>query len=655
VTGKPTQQTADTTLDDARGAFDRHAWGEAYEDLEAADGAAPLGPDDLERLGTAAWWTGRLSDVISAFERAHAGYVAEARPADAARMAVRLAVEYGHRGQSAISGGWLRRAERLVAGQPESVAHAWVSRAHFNDALHRAEYDAALENARATYAIGERLGNADFMALGLHDQGQALVAKGEVDEGLGLIDEATAAAVSGELGPHTTAVVYCNTINACRNLADYGRAGEWTEAAKRWCERQSIAGFPGMCRVQRAEIIRLRGAWPEAEQQARLAASELRDFYLDYAAEGLYQLGEIRLRTGDVEGAADYFGQAADGGHAAQPGLALLRLAEGRPEVGAAMLREALENLDADRLGRARLLPAQVELALALGDRETARRAAAELGEIGETFRTPALLAWAAWAEGSRLLGEGDHAGAIAQARRARKLWQDVDVPYEVARSRVLLGLALRAAGEDEPAKLELEAALTAFDRLGAAPDSSAVRQMLGRAVPTATAIQHIEATFMFTDVVGSTQLVEAIGDEAWENLLRWHDETLTRLFAEQGGDVVKHTGDGFLVVFDKADDAVAAAQAVQRTLAAHRRDHGFAPQVRIGIHSAGSVRHGRDFSGAGVHVAARIGALASEGEILASATTLAASAQRYESADRGQTKLKGIAQPVSLAAVEWR
>jgi class 3 adenylate cyclase len=543
----------------------------------------------------------------------------------------------------------------LVADQPESVAHAWVSRAHFNDALHRAHYDAALESARATYAIGERLGNADFMALGLHDQGQALVAKGEVDEGMGLIDEATAAAVSGELGPHTTAVVYCNTINACRNLADYGRAGEWTEAAKRWCERQSIAGFPGMCRVQRAEIIRLRGAWPEAEQQARLAASELRDFYLDYAAEGLYQLGEIRLRTGDLEGAADYFGQAADGGHSAQPGLALLRLAEGRPEVGAAMLREALENLEADRLGRARLLPAQVELALALGDRETARRAAAELREIGETFRTPALMAWAAWADGARLLAEGEHVGATAQARGARKLWQDVDVPYEAARSRVLLGRAMRAAGEEEPAKLELEAALAVFDRLGAVPDAATVRGMLGRAEPELVAIQRVDATFMFTDVVGSTQLVEAIGDDAWENLLRWHDETLTRLFGEHGGQVVKHTGDGFLVVFEVPDDAMAAAQAVQRTLAAHRHEHGFAPQVRIGIHSAAGLRHGRDFSGAGVHVAARIGALAGEGEILASATTLAGVSGRYQTTDRGQTKLKGIAQPVSLAAVEWR
>jgi class 3 adenylate cyclase len=219
----------------------------------------------------------------------------------------------------------------------------------------------------------------------------------------------------------------------------------------------------------------------------------------------------------------------------------------------------------------------------------------------------------------------------------------------------VTLGRALRAAGEEEPAKLELGAALAAFEKLGAAPDASTLREMLGRAEREPVDIQRVDATFMFTDVVGSTQLVEAIGDEAWENLLRWHDETLTRLFEEHRGQVVKHTGDGFLVVFEAPDDAIAAAQAVQRTLAAHRRDHGFAPQVRIGVHSAGGLRHGRDVSGAGVHVAARIGALANEGEILASAATLGATNGRYQATDRGQVNLKGIAKAVSLSAVEWR
>ena len=648
-------ELAEDPLEEGRAAFERHAWRVANERLAEADAETPLSPEDLERLGESAWWSGRLSEVIDAFERAHASYVAQDRATEAAAAALRLAREYGHRGERVLASGWLRRAERLLANQPESAAHGLLSRAHFNEALERADYAAALTQAETTYAIAERMRDADLMAMALHDQGQTLIARGDVDQGMALIDEATTAAVSGQLGPQATAVVYCNTINACRNLTDYGRASQWTEAAKRWCERQSIAGFPGMCRVTRAEIIGLRGAWPEAEQQARLAADELRDFYVDYASEGLYQLGEIRLRTGDLEGAADYFGQAGALGHAAQPGLALLRLAEGHATAGAAMLRSALEENGANRLGQARLLPAQVEIAIAAGDLDTAAQATAQLGAIAEAFRTPALLAWAAWADARRLVANGDHGAAIGPARRARKLWQEVDVPYEGARSRRLLGEALRGVGEEETAILELEAALAAFERLGAVPDAATTRRLLGRAELDTIEIQRVDATFMFTDVVGSTQLIEAIGDDAWENLLRWHDETLGRLFSEHGGDVAKHTGDGFLVVFDTPDAALGAAQAIQRTFAEHRRQHGFAPQVRIGVHTSGGIRHGRDFSGAGVHVAARIGALANEGEILASADTLAMASARYQGSAGRQVKLKGVSKPVEVVTLSWR
>jgi class 3 adenylate cyclase len=648
-------EVAGQALEDAREAFERHSWRAAYDGFLQADAAVPLAAEDLERLGEAAWWTGRLADVIAAVERAYSGYLAAGHRADAARAALRLAAEVGHKQEHAASTAWLRRAERLLTGEPESRAQAELSRAHFNRAVKRSEFDAALEDARHTYAIAERLGDVDLMAMGLHDQGQVLVARGEVDEGMALIDEATLAAVNGELGAYATAVVYCNTINACRDLADYGRAGEWTDAAKRWCERQAIAGFPGMCRVRRAEIVRLRGGWSEAEQQARLATSELSEFYLDYAAEGFYQLGEIRLRVGDLEAAEQYFRQAREMGRDPQPGLALLRLAEGRAEAGAAMLRRALEDeSSADRLGRARLLPAQVEVAVAVGDLETAQRAAAELESIAETFGSRALVASAAWAQGVRLLAGGDHRSAITRASRAHKLWQEVDVPYELARSRVLLGTALSAAGEDEPATIELEAALAIFERLGAEPDATATRRLLRPGEAHVQSLQHVQTTFMFTDVVGSTQLIEAIGDEAWENLLRWHDDTLRRVIGEHGGDVVKHTGDGFLVVFAAVDAALAAAQAIQRALAEHRREHGFAPQVRVGVHAASGLRHGRDFSGAGVHAAARIAALAGEGEILASSETLDGATHRYVVSNRRSLKLKGISRDVVVATVDW-
>jgi len=645
------------TLDAGHEAFERHAWRAAYDNLRAADASSPLDAADLEQLGQAAWWLGSLDDVIRAFERAYAVYQSRGRKRDAARAALRLSAEFGHKQEHAVAAGWLRRAERLLADEPESAEHGSLSRALFSRALEqRKDFEAALELADRTYAIAERVGSPDLLALGLHDKGRALLALGKVDEGMDLIDEATVAAVGGELGPHATAAVYCNTINACRDVADYGRAGEWTEAAKRWCERQSIAGFPGMCRVRRAEIVRLRGAWPEAEREIRLATAELRPFYLDYAAEGFYQLGEIRLRVGDMAAAEDAFRQAGELGRDPQPGLALLRLAQGKPDAAAAMLRHALEALPAeDRLGRARLLPAQVEVALVRGDGDAASTAIEELAESGALFGTPALRASAASAAGAAALSDGSYEHAIARAREAIHLWKEVDAPYEGARARVLLAEALGLSGHDDEAALELERAIATFDRLGATPDAVRAREAAGRGRAQSRPPEAVERTFMFTDVVGSTPLVEAMGDEAWENLLRWHDETLHAIVTAHDGEVVQHTGDGMLAAFRSPERGLGAARAIQRALADHRRDHGFAPQVRVGLHLAGGVRHGTMYSGAGIHAAARIGALAAEGQILASAETLSAAGEVVDPATRHEVRLKGLSKPMAVATVAWR
>ena len=643
------------TLDEGRDAFGRHAWRTAYERLREADAASPLGAVDLERLAESAWWLGRLDEVLDAYERAYAIYQSAGQRRDAARAALQLSAELGHRQEHAVATGWLRRAERLLADEPESAEHGSLSRAHFNHAMEQTkDFQTALRHAEQTYAIAERVGSPDLLALGLHDKGRALVAMGQVDEGMGLVDEATVAAVGGELGPHATAAVYCNTINACRDLADYGRAGEWTEAAKRWCERQSIAGFPGMCRVRRAEIIRLRGAWPEAEQEVRLATAELRPFYLDYAAEGFYQLGEIRLRVGDLPGAADYFRQAGELGRDPQPGLALLNLAEGKADSAATMLRRALDALADDRLGRTRLLPAQVEVALARGEHDTARAASDEMAASAAVFGSPALRAGAAWTAGSLSLSLGALEDAEADARRAIQLWKEVDAPYEGARARVVLAGALRGSGDEEEAILELERAATTFEKLGAQPDALQARRS-ARSGPAPTPLQKVDLTFMFTDVVGSTPLVEAIGDAAWENLLRWHDETLRRIVTAHDGKVVQHTGDGLLAVFEHPDRGLAAARGIQRALADHRRDHGFAPQVRIGVHAASGVPHGAAYSGAGVHAAARIAALADEGQILASLDTLAAAGEAPDAPSTHEVRLKGLSQPMAVSSVLWQ
>ncbi|MCA1705634.1 MAG: hypothetical protein LC808_21195, partial [Actinobacteria bacterium] len=361
----------------------------------------------------------------------------------------------------------------------------------------------ALDAADRALDIGTRFGDRDIQAFGLLLRGKSLVQMGQVTEGLGLLDEATVAAVSGECGPMTSGIIYCVAISTTAALADYQRAGEWTEASRRWCERQSIAGFPGICRVHRAEIIRLRGSWAEAEQEARRALNELQDFNLDFAAFGFYEIGEIRLRMGDLEEARDAFRQAHELGRSPQPGLALLHLAEGNVDAALEGIKRSLEDPSLDRLGRCRLLTAQVTIAIAAGDLETARGAVEEARSIAVDFDSPVLQAAAALGLGELQLAEGDPSAAVQNCRSSWRAWNRADLPYEAARARMVLGVALRADGDQEGAELELRAARKALQKLGAVLDLRRVMELLGEDVaenlPKASMPgERVIKTFMF-------------------------------------------------------------------------------------------------------------------------------------------------------------
>ncbi|MCH7718166.1 MAG: hypothetical protein IIB21_01735 [Chloroflexi bacterium] len=268
-------QETDSSTQAGRDAFERHAWREAFDLLTAANSSGILSPEDLEHLGDAAWWTGRMDECIDARERAFAGYLEQQEPRRASFVAFRLASDHQSRRAQSVAFGWLGQAARLLENEPECPEHGYLAYAQSFVAQLGGDLDGALEHAKRAFDIGNRLGDRDLQALGLEKQGAALVAKGQVTEGLALLDEAMAAAVSGELGSWATGLAYCQLIGTCSSLVDYQRASEWTEALRRWCDRQSIVGFPGICRVHRAEIMRLRGAWAEAEKDARFACDEL--------------------------------------------------------------------------------------------------------------------------------------------------------------------------------------------------------------------------------------------------------------------------------------------------------------------------------------------------------------------------------------------
>lgn len=646
-----TPPTADP-LAAAGDAFERHAWQEAYDLLREADASSPLDAEGLEMLGQAAWWAGTIEDCISARERAYAKHLEAGNPRKAALVAMILGRDHMNRLASAVGKGWFSRAERLLADQePESVEHGYLE-------FHRAMYaqmdgrlDESVDGASRAVEMGARFGNADLQGLALMQQGRAEVARGNVKGGFDIMDEATVAAVGGELSPIVTGIVYCNTIDACSQVGDYRRAGEWTDAARRWCERQSITGFPGICRVHRAEIMRLRGWWSEAEQDARTACTELMGHGVPaLAAQGFNELGMIRMRMGDFPAAEDAFRQAHELGSDAMPGLALLRMAQGQAKTGLELIQRSLEETK-DALGRAHLLPSAVDIAIEAGDLLAAEAAASELEKVGDEYGTEALRAAAACARAVVLVAQGKGDAALRSAREGWRLWQSLEAPYESAMARVCIGLAYRASGEEEAAAREIEAARGALEKLGAVTDLRRLEELATEKMTGPRVVR----SFMFTDIVGSTNLVEAMGDEAWEDLVGWHDRALRALFAEHGGKEISHAGDGFFVAFADPRAALECAVGIQRSLAEHRRANGFAPQVRVGVHAAEATKRVGDYGGKGVHEAARIGATAEGGEIVASLETVEAAGQGWDFSEAREVLLKGIATPAKVVTVAWK
>ena len=644
--------TETETLERARHALEAHAWQQAYEGFGALDEQG-LSGEDLERLAQAAWWSAHPSESIEAFERAFASFSGEGRGRDAARVGLRLAIEHADRQESAVSNGWLQRATRLLADEPECSEQGWLELCLVRSSFEHGEFEEAERHATAVQGIGARLGDRDIEAFGRALEGAILVFHTQVEQGLALVDEATLAAVGGELSPYVAGNIYCLTIGICRSVADYRRASEWTEAAARWCERESITAFPGVCRVQRAEILRLRGSYDAAEDEAGKARTELEAFgRLPQAGAGANEVGEVRLRRGDLDGAEEAFAQAHRLGNEPQPGMALLRLARGQVDAARSSIGTALADAG-DPFDRARLLPARVEIALAAYDVTDAREAAEELGRTAEAIGAPMLHAAAHQALGATLTYEEDAAAAIAELRKAVRTWTEADAPFEAAQARRWLAVAYRAGGDEASAVLELGSAKAAFEGLGAVRDAERCEEMI-RAGDAGDAGRRVVRTFMFTDIVGSTDLVRTIGDEAWEGILRWHDETLRTQIGSHQGEVVHTTGDGFFASFGDAAAAASCAVAIQRRLTDHRRKHGFAPQVRIGLHAAEATVIADDYAGLGVHEAARVGAIAEGGEILATVSTVSAGAIPFAFGQEREVSLKGLAEPVRVVAIDW-
>ena len=475
---------ASQELERGRTSFERRAWLDAYTALSAADQVEPLEAPDLDLLATAASLIGRMDDYLAVLERSHLAYIERGDNLAAARNAGWIGMTLAIRGELGPASGWFGRAQRLVEREGrESVEQGWLLVPVLFQREAAGDYDGAHEAAAQAVEIAERFGDADLAAIALHAQGLARIGQGSIDEGLRLMDEAMVGVTAESVSPIVAGIVYCGVIAGCEEAFEVRRAQEWTNALTRWVDEQpQLVSFTGRCLAHRAGLMQLHGEWRDALAEAKLARERCEEA-MNRAATGqaLYQQGELHRLRGDFDAAEAAYREASEFGREPQPGLALLRLANGDVEAAAAMTRRAASETSAP-FALATMLPAHVEVMLTAGDLEEARRAADELAGIATNGKRAMLDAISGRVQGEVALAEGDPKAALAPLRESARLWQELDAPYEVGRVRVLVGLACRALGDEESAGLELGAAREVFERLAAAPDLARIDRFEGRA-----------------------------------------------------------------------------------------------------------------------------------------------------------------------------
>jgi DNA-binding NarL/FixJ family response regulator len=443
-------------------------------------------------LATAAYLIGNDEGSETAWTRAYE-WLRTRDQRRAARCAFWLVLQLLAIGDWARGSGWLSTAQRLLdedAECPEcGLLLVLVARTHAK----RGDFDAVRDAFTRVAALARTSDDAELKAFSLIGRAQAAGSRGDSAAAMALFDEAMVAVSSDALSPISAGVIYCAMIEACYDILDVARAREWTAALSRWCADQpDLLPFRGHCLVHRASTMRLTGDWSNAIAQAGqacAAASQRADQPAtsaphDHRTRGypigaaFYEMAEIHRMLGQFGDAEEAYRQAHLYGRSPEPGLALLRLAQGRVDAAVSAIQR-VHSQRQKRAVRAGVLAACVDVMLAAHAHAEARDAADELTALVEPMPTPYLRALAAQARGAILLAEGKPRDALEALRAAWREWQALEVPYEAARVRVAMGLSWRQLGDADAAELEFDAARHVFLRLAAAPDVARVDDLL--------------------------------------------------------------------------------------------------------------------------------------------------------------------------------
>ncbi|MBJ8341863.1 hypothetical protein JGU71_23535 [Antrihabitans sp. YC3-6] len=490
-------------LADAKAAMARDDWTAAVNLL-----ADETSPEAAEARAIAHYGNGEFEVAVGVWEslyesRREAGENAGAGWA-AANVALYLLVDTG---LMAPVRSWVARADRELEGLGEVPAHALLAMVRTYERFMCGDPDGARRQARRSMELGARLNVSPAVLLGQVATARLLIADGEVEQGLAALDDAALQLMSGAVDPFTTGMLYCELVCAAQGLLAYDRAREWTDVMEHWRHGHAYGGLHGRCRVHRAELLRVSGPGAAAELEALAACDELRPWMRREFGWPLVELGNIRLRLGDLDGAEDAFLQAHRRAWPSLPGLALLRLEQGEADTATKLIADAVNNppdlpwKERPPFGDLRLVPlldAQSEIAFASGDTATATRAAARLSDIGERFVSPGLAACAALATARAHMLAGDPALAIGDADIAVVRWCELDAPYEAAVARVVLGSAYAASGDAVRSRLDWQAAHAEFESFGAVRRAAEVANLLAGEPRTPTH-QSLTATMAWT------------------------------------------------------------------------------------------------------------------------------------------------------------
>ena len=444
----------------------------------------PLEPDELERLASAAYLGGRRDEAYEQWAAAHNAHTAQGDVARAARCAFWIAFGLLNSGELARGGGWVARAQRLLdeAGL-DCVEHGHLRYAGGLKAIFSGDGETAHAGFTTAVHIGDRFGDIEISTLARIGVGRCLIYMGEPAAGVALLDEAMVSVGAEEVSPIAVGDAYCTAIEGFYELFDLRRTHEWTSALSRWCDSQpNLMMYRGHCFVYRAEVMQFRGEWSDALDEIKRAADLVADPALRIVGAEVYLRAELHRLRGEFADAEDAYREANEHGRNPQPGLALLRLAQGKTDAAVAAIRRVVDEAEGP-IARIGVLGPFVEIMLAAGDVDAARAAADELTQISKDLTAPVVQAMAAHASGAVLVACGDGRAALKQLRKAWTIWREFEALYEAARTRVLLSQACQLVGDDDGAEMELDAARSAFDQLGAVPDLARVDSMSGAEV----------------------------------------------------------------------------------------------------------------------------------------------------------------------------